>query len=85
VDIPSGPEADFIFSDRTIEATSLLEQEMVDKPSLPVGSLFAAAWGVEKQEIKNELSRLALTGVLSVVTEPRVRRCRTRLLEDRAW
>lgn len=31
VDIPTGPEADFIFSDRTIEATSPLEQEMVDK------------------------------------------------------
>lgn len=32
VNIPLGPEADFIFSDRTIEATSPLEQEMVDKP-----------------------------------------------------
>lgn len=83
VDIPLGPEADFVFSDRTIEATSSLEQEMVDKPSLPLGSLFAAAWGVEKQEVKNELRRLASAGVLSAVTELRVRRCGTRLLEDR--
>ena len=74
VDIPSGPEADFILSDWMIEATSSLEREMVDKPSLQVGELLTMPWGVEKQEVKNELSRLALAWVLSAVTDPWVRR-----------
>ena len=41
VDIPSGPEADFILSDWMIEATCSLEQEIVDKPSLRAGGLLA--------------------------------------------
>ena len=67
VDMTSGPEADFTLSDWMIETTSSPKQEIAGKLSFQVGGFLAVPWGVEKQEVKNELSRLALAGVLSAV------------------
>lgn len=71
VDIPSGPEADITLSDWMIEATSSLEQEIVDKPSLRAGGLLAVSWGLKNRK---QIKRLALARVLSAVTDPWVRR-----------
>ena len=57
-----------------MEATSSLEQVIVDRPSMRAGDLLAVPWEVGKQEAKKELNRLALAGVLSAVTDLWVRR-----------
>ena len=53
-----------------IEATSSLEHDMEERPSVRTSGSLATSLGDEKQELKNELSKFALAGVLSAVVDP---------------